>query len=124
MKNLLKTLAISLLLSLSPQLHAGEGLPLDETGFVDAIPHLSKAQITELLGDPTESIVVTDDRSGDIIGLIWLYEYLNTNADGDYYKSTELDLIDDKVVNIIFSNSNFGSLETAAATSTECTPSC
>jgi hypothetical protein len=113
----------ALFLAASTQLYANENLPLDELGFVDAVPSFSKEKLTELLGEPKEKIEVTDDHTGQIIGLIWHYEYLNTNEDGDYYKSTELDLIDDKVVNIIFSNADGDSMETAASTM-ECNPSC
>lgn len=124
MKSMLKTLAIPMLLSLSPELHADDGLPTDEYGFVEAVPGLSKAKIAELLGDPSESIVVTDPRSGKVVGQIWRYEYLNTNLDGDYYKSTELDIVGDKVVNIIFSNTGVNRTNSVAASATECIPSC
>lgn len=124
MKNLLKTFAIPLLLGLSPNLHADDGLPTDENGFVDAVPGLSKTRIAELLGDPSESIVVTDPRSGKVVGLIWRYEYLNTNLDGDYYKSTELDLVGDRVVNIIFSNTGVNRTDSVATSATECPPTC
>lgn len=122
MKTLIHAVALWFL-AVSTPLFANDNLPLDELGFVDAIPAFSKEKLTELLGEPKQKIEVTDDRTGQIIGLIWHYEYLNTNEDGDYYKSTELDLIDDKVVNIIFSNSDVDEIETAASTM-ECTPSC
>lgn len=99
-----------------------ESIPLDEKGFVDAIPKLAPQQVVELLGEPAESITVTDDRSGEVIGVIWNYAYLNTNEEGDYYSATELDWVDDKVVNIVFSNGE-GKTEAPSAI-TECAPVC
>lgn len=124
MKKLLKAFATPLLLSLSPCLYANDGLPTDESGFVSAVPGLSKTKIAELLGTPSESIAVTDPRSGKVVGLIWRYEYLNTNLDGDYYKSTELDMVGDRVVNIIFSNTAVNRADSVAASATECLPTC
>lgn len=117
----MKALVTTLLLAASIGAHA-EAIPLDEHDFVDAIPKLAPQQVVDLLGEPAESITVTDDRSGNVIGVIWNYTYLNTNDEGDYYSTTELDWVDDKVVNIVFSN---GEGETEAQSAiTECAPVC
>jgi hypothetical protein len=117
----MKALVTSLLLAASIGAHA-EVIPLDEKGFVDAVPKLSPQKVVEMLGEPAESITVKDDRSGEVIGVIWQYAYLNTNEEGDYYTATELDWIDDKVVNIVFSNAD-GETEAHSAI-TECAPVC
>lgn len=117
----MKFVAASLLLITSLAANA-ESIPLDEKGFVDTIPTLAPKQVVDLLGEPAESITVTDDRSGEVIGVIWQYAYLNTNEEGEYYPATELDWINDKVVNIVFSNVE-GETEAQSAI-TECTPVC
>lgn len=65
---------------------------------------------------------MTDDRSGEVIGVIWQYAYLNTNEEGDYYTATELDWIDDKVVTS-YSATPDGETE-AHSTITECCSVC
>ena len=117
----MKALVTSLLLAASIGAHA-EAIPLDEKGFVDTIPKLAPKQVVELLGEPEESLTLTDDRSGEVIGVVWQYSYLNTNDEGDYYSATELDWVDDKVVNIVFSNGE-GEAEAQSAI-TECAPVC
>ena len=111
MKTLSTIIAVPLLAIASVQAYADDILPLNELGFVDAISFFNKNKLVELLGEPQQAIEVTDKRTGNAIGSIWHYAYLNTNEDGDYYKSTELDFIDDKVVNIIFSNSDIEETE-------------
>lgn len=78
-------------------------IPLDETGFVDRAPSAGKAALIEQLGEPGSTAEIVDPRSGEIIATIWHYHYINTNADGEHYKTTELDFKGDYLVNIIFS---------------------
>jgi len=100
------------------------GIPLDEHGFVDAIPYLGKGRIIEQLGEPAKVIDLTDGN-GAVYAAIWHYHFLNTSEDGDYYKTTELNFIGDRVVNIIFSNVDAGETESVAASPTsECPATC
>jgi hypothetical protein len=100
------------------------GIPLDEHGFVDAVPYLSKGRIVEQLGEPARAIDLTDEN-GAVYATIWHYHFLNTSDEGDYYKTTELDFIGDRVVNIIFSNSDVEETESVAVSPTsECPATC
>lgn len=112
-----------LLLTTSTALYADSNLPLNELAFIDLVPTLSSTKVIELLGEPHVNIEVTDPRNGKVVGQIWRYEYLNTNEDGDYYKSTELNLVNGRVVNVTFSNSGSDDIEVAASPS-ECAPTC
>lgn len=127
MKNLLVTLPL-LLLPVAG--HADGGLPVDETSFVDAVQNMTKDKISELLGEPAHSFEVKDKFTGESLGYVLNYEYLNTSDDGNYYKFTELDLVNDRVAFIVFSNGEASSdNDTPDATMEgtaegECTPTC
>jgi hypothetical protein len=128
----MKALLVALPLLLLPAaVYADDALPLDEANFVEAIKDLPKAKIVELLGEPASAIEVKDHRTGELIGYAWNYNYLNTSDDGKYYKSTELDLVGDRVVTIVFSNGkdsdntdNDATPEEDALPQGECAPSC
>jgi hypothetical protein len=81
-------------------------LPTDEKAFVDAIGKLNKAKIVELLGEPAKAEDVKLKDSGRVVASIWHYHYINTSADGEYYQTTELDFIDDKVNVVVFLNND------------------
>lgn len=100
----MKALLVALPLLLPAVGNADGGLPLDETNFVDAVQYLTKDKIAELLGEPASSFEVKDIHTGELLGYVWNYEYLNTSENGDYYKSTELDLVNDRVATVVFSN--------------------
>mgnify|MGYP000054620743 CR=1 FL=1 len=76
-----------------------------EQAFIDHIQSLEKAQIIEEFGEPHQ---VEDLKSnGDkVVASIWQYHYLNTNEKGEYYKTTELDFVDDKVIMVVFMNND------------------
>jgi hypothetical protein len=81
-------------------------LPTDEKAFVHAIGKLNKAKIVELLGEPAKAEDVKLKDSGRVVASIWHYHYINTSADGEYYQTTELDFIDDKVNVVVFLNND------------------
>jgi hypothetical protein len=126
----MKALLVALPLLLLPAVVYADGaLPLEEAKFVKAIEGMPKAKIVELLGEPASAIEVKDHRTGELIGYAWNYKYLNTSDDGKYYKSTELDLVGDHVVTIVFSNGkdstdNDAAPEEDALPQGECSPSC
>jgi hypothetical protein len=81
----------------------GDEIPLSEHEFVAHIQTANKAQIIEHLGEPARAVDVKDDETGEVMGSIWHYHYLNTAVNGDYYKTTELDFVGDQVVTVVFS---------------------
>jgi len=127
----MKAILAALVLFLPAVAFADGALPLDETNFVAAVQNLTKDKIVELLGQPTNAIEVKDNRTGELIGYAWDYDHLNTADNGEYYKTTELDLVGDRVVTIVFSNGRNGTdsnsdpaPEESVLPPGECSPSC
>jgi len=81
-------------------------LPTSEKEFVAAIHQFDKKQIIEKLGEPSDADDVKIKGSDKVVASIWHYHYLNTSPDGEYYQTTELDFIDDKVVVVVFLNND------------------
>lgn len=79
-------------------------IPTEEKAFVDAINKFDKAKIVAQFGEPAKAEDVKVKDSGKIVASIWHYHNINTAADGSYYPTTELDFIDDKVVQVVFLN--------------------
>lgn len=78
-------------------------IPTSEKEFVEHIKTVDKEQILEQFGEPSiRDDVVTPD--GEVVASVWHYRYLNTDDSGAYYKTTELDFVDDKVVMVVFMN--------------------
>ena len=82
-----------------------DSIPTKETAFVDAIQYIPQAKIAELLGDPAY-IYNIRDKDGQPVGSIWHYHYVTTTDDGEYYKTTELDFIGDKVTTVVLINNS------------------
>lgn len=81
-------------------------LPTTEKEFVETINKFDKKQIVEKLGEPSNAEDVKIKGSDKVVASIWHYHYLNTSPDGEYYQTTELDFIDDKVVVVVFLNND------------------
>lgn len=81
-----------------------EDIPTEEKAFVEAINKYDKAKIVAQFGEPAKAEDVKIKGSGKIVASIWHYHNLNTAEDGSYYPTTELDFIDDKVVQVVFLN--------------------
>lgn len=81
-------------------------IPTEEKAFVDAINQYDKAKIVAQLGEPAKADNVRIKGSNKIAASIWQYHNLNTAADGTLYQTTELDFIDDKVVQVVFLNND------------------
>ena len=111
----MKNLFLFLFLILSSAAFAGasespvgnDNIPTSEKEFVDTINGFDKNKIVEQFGEP--------NKKDDLLGLgkegkapasIWQYHYLNTDVNGDYYQTTELDFVDDKVVMVVFMNND------------------
>ncbi|MCE9633957.1 MAG: hypothetical protein K8Q92_07205 [Methylophilales bacterium] len=100
----MKAILALLLISLSTLALARDELPLNEGSFVDAIKTLKTSKIAELLGEPQKHYELKDDHTGTVIGQVWQYEYLNTSEEGEYYPTTELDIVGDRVATVVFMN--------------------
>lgn len=81
-------------------------LPLEEKAFVDAINKFDKTKIIAQLGKPAKEDDVKLKDSGKIVASIWQYHNLNIAADGKLYPTTELDFVDDQVVQVVFLNND------------------
>ena len=81
-------------------------LPLEEKAFVDAINKFDKTKIIAQLGKPAKEDDVKLKDSGKIVASIWQYHNLNKAADGTTYQTTELDFVDDQVVQVVFLNND------------------
>lgn len=81
-------------------------LPTDERGFVDAIGKLKRAEIVALLGEPAKAEDIKLKDSGRIVASIWHYHNINKDAQGAFYPTTELDIIDDQVSVVVFLNND------------------
>jgi hypothetical protein len=79
-------------------------IPIEEKAFVDAINKYDKAKIVAQFGEPAKAEEVKIKGSGKIAATIWHYHKINKAEDGSYYPTTELDFIDDKVVQVVFLN--------------------
>lgn len=88
------------------QAKAERSLPTDEKAFVDAIKNYNKASIVEQLGEPAKADDVKIKGTDKIVASIWHYHYVNTDENGKYFETTELDFIDDKVVQVVFLNND------------------
>ena len=89
---------------------AEKSLPTEEKAFVKAIEELDRKSIIEQLGEPAKADDVRVKGSNKVVASIWHYHYINTDENGKYFETTELDFIDDKVVQVVFLN-NDGSEE-------------
>ena len=106
------SLALLLASTLSSAVFAGEAktqplakeIPTEEKAFVNAINQYDKATIIAQFGEPAKAEDVKIKESGKIVATIWHYHNINTAADGSYYPTTELDFIDEKVVQVVFLN--------------------
>lgn len=79
-------------------------IPTAEKDFVAIINQYDKAKIIEQFGEPAKKEDMKIASSGEIVASIWQYHFINTNAEGAYYETTELDFLGDKVVMVVFMN--------------------
>ena len=99
-------IAISiLLLSLSALAFADEKLSTAEHDFISQIYNLEKSKIVEQLGQPSKMDNIKDNDE-KIIAAVWQYHNINTDTNGKYYETTELEFLDDKVVMVVFMNND------------------
>jgi hypothetical protein len=81
-------------------------IPTEELAFVDIINQFDKKSIIAQLGEPAKADDVKIKGSNKIVASIWHYHYINTDGNGHYYQTTELDFIEGKVVQVVFINND------------------
>jgi hypothetical protein len=81
-------------------------IPIEERAFVDAIDGFTKEQIVAHFGEPSKADDVKIKGTNRVVASIWQYHNINKAEDGSFYPTTELDFIDDKVVQVVFLNHN------------------
>jgi hypothetical protein len=108
----MKLVTFALLLSLSGLAFAeaqvaapASDIPTNEKDFIASINGFEKAKIIEQFGEPS-NVEDIATASGKPVASIWQYHYLNTDEKGEYYQTTELDFINDKVVMVVFMNND------------------
>lgn len=90
----------------APESSTKTTLPTEEKAFVKAIEQFNKKTIVAQLGEPAKADDVKIRGSNRIVASIWHYHNINTDENGQYYETTELDFIDDKVVQVVFLNND------------------
>ena len=81
-------------------------IPTTEKEFVAVINTIDKEKIIQQFGEPSKKDDVTHHKTGKVIASIWHYHFINTDEKGEYYETTELDFVDDKVVMVVFMNND------------------
>ncbi|MCB5186721.1 hypothetical protein LG200_01735 [Methylobacillus caricis] len=87
----------------SPALSA-DGIPIDETTFIENIHQFDKDAIIAQFGEPARKKDYHRAGTDELMASVWQYHYINTGLDGTYYQTTELDFVGDRVVLVVFMN--------------------
>ena len=87
-------------------------IPTDYLEFADVIGLLTPEEIIELIGETAKKLDLKMKSSNEVIASSWYYHNLNTDENGNYFPTTELDIIDGYVESVVFlnnvdENSNF-----------------
>lgn len=91
---------------LSQDAPVSKEIPTTEREFANAINRFTKEEIIAQLGEPAKAEDVKLKSSGKVVASIWYYHNINTAPDGSYYLTTELDFIEDKVVQVVYLNND------------------
>ena len=89
-----------------------EEMPTDYLEFANVIGLLKPEEIIGLIGEPAKKLDLKMKSSNEVIASSWNYHNLNTDGNGNYFPTTELDIIDGYVESVVFlndvdENSNF-----------------
>lgn len=79
-------------------------LPTNYEEFVDIIGLLKADEIIKIIGEPAKKIEIKMKSTNDVIASTWYYHNLNTDDAGNYFPTTELDIIDGYVESVVFMN--------------------
>lgn len=86
--------------------YAAGDVPKDERTFVDTVGKMKRAEIIALLGEPDKAEDIKLKDSGRVVASIWHYHNINVDAKGQFYPTTELDIIGDNVSVVVFLNND------------------
>ncbi len=81
-------------------------IQMDERAFVDKVGKMTRAEVIALLGEPARAEDVKLKDSGRVVASIWHYHNIIKDAKGEFYQTTELDIIDDHVSVVVFLNND------------------
>jgi len=89
-----------------------EEMPTDYLEFANVIGLLKPEEIIGLIGEPAKKLDLKMKSTNEVIASSWYYHNLNTDGNGNYFPTTELDIIDGYVESVVFlndvdENSNF-----------------
>ena len=89
-----------------------EEMPTDYLEFANVIGLFKPEEIIGLIGEPAKKLDLKMKSSNEVIASSWYYHNLNTDGNGNYFPTTELDIIDGYVESVVFlndvdENSNF-----------------
>ncbi|MFL9608806.1 hypothetical protein ACKF11_01855 [Methylobacillus sp. Pita2] len=101
---LLLSLSSGPLLAEESQQPLETAIPTAETEFVQNIHQFDKATIVAQFGEPASKQDYHRPGTDELMASVWQYHYINTDLEGSYYQTTELDFIGDNVVMVVFMN--------------------
>ena len=81
-----------------------EEMPTDYLEFANVIGLLKPEEIVGLIGEPAKKLDLKMKSSNEVIASSWYYHNLNTDENGKYFPTTELDIIDGYVESVVFLN--------------------
>jgi len=79
-------------------------IPTEYREFVSVIGLLTPEEIVNIIGDPAKKLDLKMKSSNEVIASTWYYHNLNTDENGRYFPTTELDIIDGYVESVVFMN--------------------
>ena len=79
-------------------------IPTDYLEFANVIGLLTPEEIVGLIGEPAKKLDLKMKSSDEVIASSWYYHNLNTDGNGNYFPTTELDIIDGYVESVVFLN--------------------
>ena len=81
-----------------------EEMPTDYLEFANVIGLFKPEEIIGLIGEPAKKLDLKMKSSDEVIASSWYYHNLNTDGNGNYFPTTELDIIDGYVESVVFLN--------------------
>lgn len=79
-------------------------IPTAETDFIQNIHQYDKDAIVAQFGEPASKNDYHRAGTDELMASVWQYHYINTDLEGAFYQTTELDFVGDNVVMVVFMN--------------------
>lgn len=83
---------------------AKSSIPTAETDFIQNINQYDKDAIVAQFGEPASKNDYHRAGTDELMASVWQYHYINTDLEGSFYQTTELDFVGDNVVMVVFMN--------------------